>query len=491
MPDDIPLSALPLGLQQAMESEQCVLFVGSGIGRCAKDDKGRTGPDGPTLATELAEQFAIDSGGSSDLSKIAEVVELRKGRTQLETFVKSRIAGLEPDETLRWLFSRRWKAIFTTNYDFVIERAYELNPTPPQNAIPISITSELVALDPRFDVPIYHLHGTLFGAAAPAIVITRADYSKFKERRRMLFELLKVHFATSTFLYVGYSNNDPNWDMMLSEISSEFYPSELPRSFRVSPATNALDVEMLNSRHIETISAPLDEFCGVATATLRSLASEVDRFKKMQHAIPSDLLPAYEKNPASVLRLLASWTYVNQAPFNDTPNTAAFLRGDRANWALIADNKHFERDIEDELYDEMLEYATSTGSITTGLAVVGPAGYGMTTVLLSTAVRLTKEHAGPVFFHKPGASFVEGDVEFAATVFSEVRPFFFIDNAADHSDPIQATLFRLKALRVPVMFLLGARKNEWHQARGKFNPSEYEIEQLSDPRNKSITGLSR
>jgi len=464
-----------------MESEECVLFVGSGIGRYTSDSKGKTGPDGPTLASELAGHFGIDTDGNVELSKIAEIVEIRNGRPELETFVRSRLAGLDPDETLRWLFSRRWKAIFTTNYDFVIERAYELNPTPPQAPRPISVTSEIVALDPRFDVPIYYLHGTLFGASAPTIVITRADYAKFKEKRRMLFELLKFHFATSTFLYVGYSHNDPNWDMVLNEMASEFYPTPIPKSFRVAPTTSALDIELLNNRNIETVPATLDQFCGIARATLRELASDAERLKRVQFAIPSDLSQAYEKTPAALLRFLASWTYVNQAPFNLTPNTAAFLRGDRANWALIADNQHFERDIEDELYDEMLDYATSVSKNTTSLVVVGPAAYGMTTVLLSLAVRLTKERAGPVFMHKPGAQYVEGDVEFAASLFPERRPFFVVDNAADYSDSIQATVSRVKALKYPAMFLLGERKNEWHQARGRFNPSEYEIEPLSDP----------
>ncbi len=464
-----------------MESEQCVLFVGAGIGRYVQSPQGNNGPSGPELATELAAHFKIETDGPLDLSKMAEVVEIRHGRTELEVFLRGRLAGLEPDENLRWIFSRRWRAIFTTNYDFVIERAYELNPTPPQTPRIISVTSELVTLDARFDVPIYHLHGTLFGPSAPTIVITRADYAKFREKRRMLFELLKLHFATSTFLYLGYSHNDPNWEMVLSEIASEFFPTPMPRSFRVAPNTSAVDIELLSNRNIETIPVRLDQFCGVARTTFRELASDADRLKRIHYDIPSDLSYAYDKTPAALLRFLASWIYVNQAPFNATPNTDAFLRGDRANWALIAANHQFERDIEDEIYDDMLEYATSAGVNAAGVAIVGPAGYGMTTALLSLAVRLTKEHAGPVFMHKPGAQYVEGDVEFAASLFPGSRPFFFVDNAADYSDSIQATIAHLKGQKTPVMFVLGERKNEWHQARGRFNPSEYEIEPLSDP----------
>ena len=85
----------------------------------------------------------------------------------------------------------------------------------------------LLVLIRAFEVPIYHLHGALFGLDKPNIIITEDDYAKFSEPRRMLFELLKKEFATSTILYVGYANQDPNWKQLLTEISEEFYPSEI------------------------------------------------------------------------------------------------------------------------------------------------------------------------------------------------------------------------------------------------------------------------
>lgn len=478
---EIGLDTIPLGLKHAMESGECVLFVGAGIGRYVTGPDKQHGPDGETLARELAEHFGVAVGENYELSKIAEIVELRKGRTELEVFLKRRISGLEPDETLRWLFSLRWKAIFTTNYDYVIERAYELNPRPRQQPKPFSITSELVHSDARLDVPIYHVHGSLFGQSQPNIIITQSDYAKFKERRRMLFELLKMEFTTSNVLYVGYSNNDPNWRTIRTEIESEFYPSKVPPSYRIAPNTDPLDTEILKSKGIETINAKLDEFCRVAAATLKDLEESANWLKKLGTNVPSPLFETYEKNPAAVLRFVASWTYANQAPFNESPNTEAFLKGDRANWALIAQQHHFERDIEEELYEELLDYATSTSTNPRSVALLGAAGYGMTTQLLSMAVRLVKEQAGPVFTHRPGTPFLEGDVEFAASIFPNQRPVFIVDNAADYASRIASAIGSLRDLHLPGFFLLGERKNEWRQSQGRFHPAEFEIEPLSEP----------
>ena len=199
--------SLPLGLRHALESGECVLFVGAGIGALLRAPDGGTAPDGVTLARELAEAFGIETE-SDDLAKIAQVVIIRKGRKELEAFVRKRLSNLTPNESLKWLFSLRWKAIFTTNYDGAIQRTYEVISHPAQTPVTVASTSDLASFDPNFEVPIYHLHGALFGPSKPNIVIAEEDYARFKERRRMLFEILKKEFATSTFLYLGYSNRE-------------------------------------------------------------------------------------------------------------------------------------------------------------------------------------------------------------------------------------------------------------------------------------------
>ena len=155
---------IPLGLRQALETGDCVLFIGAGIGAHLLDHDGSPAPTAAALAEELVDRFSIATDDVSNLAKIATIVELRKGRAELEGYLSERLVGLEPDDNFRWLSTLRWKAIYTTNYDFGIKRAYEINPNPPQNPFILSESSNLVAHDPRFEVPIIHLHGTLFGA---------------------------------------------------------------------------------------------------------------------------------------------------------------------------------------------------------------------------------------------------------------------------------------------------------------------------------------
>lgn len=477
------LPELPLALRHAMESGECVLFIGAGIGGHLKGSDDRTAPDAAGLAHDIAAHFSIESS-SDDLAKIARIAELRKSRADLIDFIRRRLADLTPDQDILWLCSQRWKAIFTTNYDSGIERAYELLPNPFQKPISIAATSELVTYDLRLEVPIYHIHGALFGHPSKLeqrtdIVITDDDYTKFRHRRRMLFEILKLEFALSTFLYIGYRNQDDNWRRLLSEITDDFFPSSLPSSFRVSPETDSLDQEILRNRGIQTIQATFEEFVTAASSQISKLSVDPDKLKRLQATVPSELLEAFDKNPAPVLRLLHSWEYVNQAPFNQEPNTRAFLRGDRANWAVVAAEHDFSRDLEDDIYDDILDFATGSPRKPKVVMLLGPAGYGVSTLLMSIAARLVRERVGSVYYQRPTAPLLEGDVEFA-TGLSNDMTCFVIDNAADCARGLQDTIAHLRDLNKPAYFLCGERLNEWRQRNVRLAAQEFLLEPLSD-----------
>ena len=103
------------------------------------------------------------------------------------------------------------------------------------------------------------------------------------------------------------------------------------------------------------------------------------------------------------------------------------------------------------------------------------------TLLLSTAVRLVQERAGIVFYLRPGARIIEGEIEFATSIATEQRHFFFIDDAGDHRTDVEAAVQRLKAIHRSAMFILGSRLNEWRQVSTSVVGNEYEVQQLSDP----------
>jgi tetratricopeptide (TPR) repeat protein len=418
--------------------------------------------------------------GSTNLTKVARLVEIRKSRADLLAFLSKRLASVTPDETMQWIAKQRWGAIFTTNYDDGIERCFDLVPDAKQTPIPISVTTGATHIEGRIEVPIYHLHGKLRGENGGPIVITSEDYTKFADKRQMLFQILKQYFATSTFLYVGYSNQDPNWQMLYEELRREYSPKTLPRSYRVDPFTNDIDAELLSSDGLDTIKLTLRDFVDAVSADVDSAQSDVDRIARIRTTIPSKFFQAFDRNPAAVIRLLNSWSYVNSEAFDEQSNVHYFIKGDKPKWATIAKGEYFARDLEPLIFDQLLDFATAEGTQPQSGLILGSAGFGTSTLLMSLAVKYVAEGAGPVFYHRSNAPLLEGDLEFACSLFENEAPLFVVDNAADFVDELRKATHFLRDNRRHAFVLSGERTNEWAQTHAARPARVFQVEALSD-----------
>lgn len=473
--------AIPLGLRNALEAGRATLFLGAGIGHNVLGPNGTSSPTGADLAKELVSKFDLqDVDSSIGLPKVAQLVEIRRGREELDAFLKSRLDELAPDDDLLWLLSRTWASIYTTNYDDVIATAYAMQSEPLQKPVIIASSNDLVPTDPRFEVPVIHLHGSLFQGTRPFALITSNDYAKFREHRRMLFEILKISFATSPILYVGYANEDPNWALVTEELRAEFEPNRPPLGFRVDPYANDVDIEIHREAHnISTIKLDLSAFVAQLRAEVGDLRIEPHKLDSIANSVQSGMRSAVQDAPAATVRANANWTHISSIEIKDAPNTDAFLKGDLPNWSTVSARIPFQRDVEDDVFDELLDFCTSPSPIQRSLAVLGPAGYGTSTLLMTLALRLAEENAATVFLHKRGAPLLQADVEFLVSAFSGPKV-FVVDNAADHGPVLASIAGSLRSHGSWGLLLLGDRLNEWRQSAVKMRPREVLIERLSD-----------
>ncbi|MEZ5814421.1 MAG: tyrosine-type recombinase/integrase [Alphaproteobacteria bacterium] len=104
------MTQIPLSLQQAIESGKCVLFLGAGIGGHLTTN-GKPLPNGWELAQELCKKFDLEAKESYQLPLVSRVVELKKGRKELESYIHKRLSDAQPDEDLQWLLSLNWRSI--------------------------------------------------------------------------------------------------------------------------------------------------------------------------------------------------------------------------------------------------------------------------------------------------------------------------------------------------------------------------------------------
>ncbi|SKA94405.1 Tetratricopeptide repeat-containing protein [Agreia bicolorata] len=471
---------LPLALAGALETGNAVLFVGSGIGHYMVDSDGQTMPDGKELGRRLADKLGLDVGAETALAKVAQLAEIRIGRSRTVRAVAELFEGYEPNEEARWLFGLTWKAIYTTNYDGYIERCYEMDSDGLQNPVVMATNSDFQTWLPGHELPIVHLHGALADVAnRDKILLTQQDYATYRSQRGMLFNLFKTQYADTPILYVGYSNEDSNWAQVTSELREEFLPGVPPTSFRLTPSTSELDRELLAHEGIETLDGVLADLRSAIWARFGDLKAKPANIDALRAGIPSQLHGVLERHPAPLARLLVSWEYVNQVDFGISPNTASFHQGNRANWGVVGSGINFERDLEPAILDDIRDFYTSSPTGVRIAAVLGSAGYGMSTLLLAVAAWYVRDNASTVLMLKSGAVVTDGDVQFAAK-YLPGPVVFVVDDAADHSSEIIGARDALRSSAFPGYFLLGERLNEWRQSRTPLSTVEFQIEPLSD-----------
>lgn len=474
---------IPFPLRQALQDGTCVLFIGAGLGHYMKDEGGGPIPDASQLARILADKFRVPVEDTNvNLAKVSQYIEVKHGgRRELTAYISQVLAQAEPDESIMWIPSIKWKAIFTTNYDNVIQKAYDRFSHPKLNYVTITRSTGIRDFDPHLEVPIFHVHGSLFASESPDIIITERDFVKYREQRKMMFEQLKHYMASSCVLYVGYSHNDPNWNQLLLEVEEEFLPEQVPTAYRVDPYTSALEIELLKARNIITLSQRFDEFVDDASIQVEKVDVTALDIQNLKSRIPSGFVEDYDSNPVAVLRLLNAWTFVNEIPATELKSDVFnYVRGDRPSWGTVFDEGYFTRDIESEVYEAILDYITEPRQRVQVCLISAPAGYGTTSLLMILAAKLVKERAGVVFFHQESQELREGDIEYALSRNTRQRCVFFIDNAADHTRVLRAVLRRARETRMPAVFVLGDRTNEWAQSRPTIAGNTFEIQPLSD-----------
>src|ERR1019366_1769156 len=226
----------------------------------------------------------------------------------------------------------------------------------------------------------------------------QSDYTRYQEHREMVWNRLKIDCVTSPILYIGYSGRDSNWQLVVEEVTREFLPSKPPMAYRLDPFADEVDVELHREvRRIETLPMSLPEFHALVDAEIGDRRPEPETLNKYRSKVPQHLREEYDKAPAAMMRLLDSWNYVNDQSVTLEPNTQDFLRGSVPNWSLIAQGHRFVRDIEDELWDWIAEYATNPKAKSTAITLTGAAGYGITTILMAVALKIVEATQGPVF----------------------------------------------------------------------------------------------
>ena len=194
---------------RALEDGDAALFAGAGLSRTSGF------VDWAELLRDIAEDLGLSVERETDLVALAQFhANSRGSRARIdEVLIEEFTKDARPTETHDLIASLPLRAVWTTNYDQLIERAYEAA----GKRADIKIRQDdLKRSLPRRDVVVYKMHGDVMSPSEA--VLTKEDYETYGQTRPLFTEVLTGDLVEKTFLFAGFSFADPNISYVLGRV---------------------------------------------------------------------------------------------------------------------------------------------------------------------------------------------------------------------------------------------------------------------------------
>lgn len=254
---------------------------------------GSTSPGSPSLpraselACYLARRASFPTDETLELTKVAQYCNVVAGRDDLEGDLHSIFNKAHTVAPLHELLADvpAPLLIVTTNYDDLIERAFDakgreydvvIHTTDPKHAknilwLPygetepqLEVANKFSSIDLSSRTVIYKIHGSIdrTGGANDHYVITEDDYIDFLTRMNkynVVPAIFSQYFESLRFLFLGYGLRDWNLRVVLNRIK-KMSPLRRAVSWAIQHQPSVLETRFWQDRGVEVFDMQIDDF---------------------------------------------------------------------------------------------------------------------------------------------------------------------------------------------------------------------------------------
>jgi hypothetical protein len=194
---------------KALRNGSAAVFIGAGLSRASGF------VDWRELLRDIAADLKLDIDQETDLIAVAQYhLNKHASRNKLNQLIVDQFTkDVHLTDNHRLLASLPLDTVWTTNYDKLLEEAFD--EAHKRTDVKI-VQKNLTTTRSGRVVTIYKMHGDV--DHAHDAVLTKDDYETFASTRNLFSVTLKGDLVEKTFLFLGYSFNDPNIDYILSRI---------------------------------------------------------------------------------------------------------------------------------------------------------------------------------------------------------------------------------------------------------------------------------
>jgi len=206
----VGLSEFKREYTKAVIEGYAAVFAGAGLSRSSGYANWKD------LLSVIAKDIGLDVDRETDLVAVAQYYKNEKGDRRdginqkiINEFTRNAQQNINVDILTRLPISSYW----TTNYDELIEDNLKTNKRKPdiksnQDSLANNIYDR--------DAVVYKMHGDVRNPSEA--VITKDDYETYNQKRPLFTTALQGDLISKTFLFVGFSFEDPNLEYILSRI---------------------------------------------------------------------------------------------------------------------------------------------------------------------------------------------------------------------------------------------------------------------------------
>lgn len=220
----------PEELVSSIIDNRCIMFIGAGVSNSIKFKKGERIP-----TWHLFLKIALEKLKSESANKVKKLIEMEQYLDALEIIknimdpaeytklLKDNytclINNIQYPGALSVIFNLNLPVIISTNFDTTYEDYCISNTVNKAYSIfNYDKTKEIVETLKSSESLIIKAHGSI--REPDHIIFTKSEYYEFMRNRPEFFEILKALFMTRTVLFVGYSLNDPDINILLNSVNS-------------------------------------------------------------------------------------------------------------------------------------------------------------------------------------------------------------------------------------------------------------------------------
>jgi SIR2-like protein len=270
--ESVLMTEIAPALLDAIREQRAVLFLGAGASVDAKHPKGERIPQGDRLRDLICDKFLGGGLKHRPLTTVAAIAANEAGFAAFQKFIRDRFVEFEPADFHFLIPQFRWRAIATTNFDLIIEKAYAASRPPLQNLV--TTVKDGDGLDVRLNaetnpVAYYKLHGCIDFYTDPSIplILGNEQYASYETNRTRFYGRFRDLGFEYPIIFAGYSISDPHIQRVLFDLTD---PSiGRPPYYLISPGIADAEARYWATHRVYVIDSDFESFLKKIDKALR------------------------------------------------------------------------------------------------------------------------------------------------------------------------------------------------------------------------------